>query len=117
MRRHPDGAVPCIIPNTFSFGNPDDGGPAWADAVFICPWTIYRCYDDVDVLRENYDCMGRYMDYLARHKVKDYIRDHPDLDRPGFTTGGFGDWLALDGSGRNDGGTPKVPDWHRPLRQ
>jgi len=35
--------------------------------------------------------------------VRDYIRAHPDVD--GW--GGFGDWLALDGTGRVEGGTPK----------
>jgi alpha-L-rhamnosidase len=57
----------------------------------------------VEILRDHYDCMVRYMDYLARHKVKDHIRAHPDVD----SWGGFGDWLALDGSGRTEGGTAK----------
>jgi len=98
-----DGAVPAIIPHTHSFGSGGDGGPAWADAVFICPWTIYLCYGDTEILRENYDSMAAYMEYLAKHKVKNHIRPHPDLD--GW--GGFGDWLALDGSGKTVGGTPK----------
>jgi alpha-L-rhamnosidase len=98
-----EGAIPPVIPNTGSFGGNADGGPAWADAVFICPWTIYRCYNDVEILRDNYDSMARYMDYLAAHKVKAHIRAHPDVD----SWGGFGDWLALDGSGRTEGGTAK----------
>ncbi len=98
-----DGAIPCIVPNTQSFGIPPDGGPAWADAAFICPWTIYRCYGDLEVLRDHYDCMVGYLDFLAANKVKNYIRAHPDVD----AWGGFGDWLALDGSGRTEGGTAK----------
>jgi alpha-L-rhamnosidase len=98
-----DGAIPCVVPYTQSFGMLGDGGPAWADAVFICPWTIYRCYGDVEILRDNYDCMARYMDYLGQNKVQDFIRAHPDKD----AWGGFGDWLALDGSGRVEGGTAK----------
>ena len=99
------GAVPPIIPNTQSFGLTEtgDGGPAWADATFICPWTIYLCYGDKEILREHYASMVRYLDYLGANKVKDHIRAHPDVD--GW--GGFGDWLALDGSGRTEGGTPK----------
>lgn len=98
-----DGSVPPIIPYTGSFGLPHDGGPAWADAVFICPWTVYLCYGDLEILREHYQSMVRYLDYLAEHKVKNHIRVHPDKD----AWGGFGDWLALDGSGRQEGGTPK----------
>ncbi|MCX6971152.1 MAG: family 78 glycoside hydrolase catalytic domain [Verrucomicrobia bacterium] len=98
-----DGAIPPIIPNTHSFGLPGDGGPAWADAAFICPWTIYLCYGDTEILSEHYASMVRYLDYLAANKVKDHIRCHPEKD----DWGGFGDWLALDGSGRMEGGTPK----------
>jgi alpha-L-rhamnosidase len=99
----PDGAVPCIVPHTASFGLSGDGGPAWADAALICPWTIYRCYGDLGILADHYGCMAGYMDYLANNKVRGFIRAHPDLDE----WGGFGDWLALDGSGRTDGGTAK----------
>ena len=99
----PDGAVPAVIPNTASFGLGGDGGSAWADAAFICPWTLYLCYGDTEILREHYDCMSGYMEYLAKNKVKDCIRSHPEVD--GW--GGFGDWLALDGSGRTEGGTAK----------
>jgi alpha-L-rhamnosidase len=98
-----DGAVPRFVPHTHSFGGGgEDGGPAWADAVFICPWTIYRCYGDVEILRENYESMAGYMDYLAKHKVKDFIRAHPAVD----DWGGFGDWLALDGRSSWSGSTP-----------
>ena len=99
----PDGAVPAVIPNTASFGLGADGGSAWADAAFICPWTLYLCYGDIEILQEHYNCMAGYMEYLAKNKVKDYIRSHPDVD----SWGGFGDWLALDGSGRTEGGTAR----------
>ncbi len=98
-----DGAIPPVIPMNGSFGLGNDGGPAWADAALICPWTLHLCYGDLEILREHYGCMDAYMGYLARHKVKDFIRSHPDVD--GW--GGFGDWLALDGSGKTDGGTAK----------
>ena len=28
----------------------EDGGPAWADAVVIVPWTMYLCYGDRRIL-------------------------------------------------------------------
>ncbi len=97
------GDIPSVIPQTGSFGLPGDGGPAWADAAFICPWTIYLMYGDKEALRDHYECMTRYMTYLEKEKVLDCIRAHPDKD----PWGGFGDWLALDGSGKTVGGTPK----------
>jgi alpha-L-rhamnosidase len=95
------GAIPPVIPNTDVLGE-GDGGPAWADAAIICPWTIYLCYGDHALLEKHYDSFARYMSYL-RESSRDFIRSYEDM--PGFR--GFGDWLALDGSGKLDGGTPK----------
>mgnify|MGYP002400940162 CR=1 FL=1 len=97
----PRGGVPPVIPDIAM--NMEDGGPAWADATIICPWTIYLCYGDTRILSDHYDSMARYMDFLAAHRCKGHIRSHPDVD----AWGGFGDWLALDGSGRTEGGTPR----------
>jgi alpha-L-rhamnosidase len=101
-----DGAIPSVIPNperVHTQNNPPrDGGPAWADAGIICPWTIYRCYGDVEILRDNYTLMEGYMNFMANHSTKDFIRSHPDLK----AFAGFGDWLALDGGGKIDGITP-----------
>ncbi len=92
------GAFPMVAPSVLG----PDGGPAWADAGIICPWTVYRCYGDTAILAEHYDSMARYIAYLESAS-KDLIRSYEGF--PGFP--GFGDWLALDGSGLTDGGTRK----------
>jgi alpha-L-rhamnosidase len=101
----PEGGIPAVIPHkNFLDGGPaTDGGPAWADAVVICPWTIYLCYGDTSILEENYDAMRRYMDFMATHRCQGRIRSHPAVD----PWGGFGDWLALDGSSAWEGLTDK----------
>lgn len=99
----PNGAIPPFVPSVKAFDLPEDGGPAWADAVCIVPRDLYRAYGDLAFLEKTYPLMKRYMAYLAEHKVKDGVRCHPEVD----AWGGFGDWLALDGSGRTEGGTPK----------
>ncbi|MFY9925088.1 MAG: glycoside hydrolase family 78 protein [Opitutaceae bacterium] len=96
----PDGAVPAVIPSLELVSG--DGGPAWADAAVICPWTVYECYGDLTLVARHFDMLGHYLDYIGTQS-KDGIRLHPDLGK----WGGFGDWLALDGSGQIDGGTPK----------
>ena len=98
-----NGAIPSVFPAGDKFGS-EDGGPAWADAMIICPWTIYLCYADKQILADHYDAMKRYVDYLRRHRSLNHIRSHPAL--PGDWQG-YGDWLALDGSGKVDGATPK----------
>lgn len=82
-----EGAYPPISPNTNAAGN--DGGPAWADAGVICPWTLFLCYADTQILQDRYASMGRFMEWLEKTAIED-IRCHPDYH--GFH--GFGDWLA-----------------------
>lgn len=89
-----NGGVPPVAPDPGVVGGIVDGGPAWSDAMIICPWTIYLCYGDIAILKANYDAMQRYMAFTADHRCRDFIRSHPDVDQ----WGGFGDWLALDGS-------------------
>jgi alpha-L-rhamnosidase len=79
-----------------------DGGPAWADAGLICPWTIYQCYGDKRLLEERYPSMQRFIDFLSQTS-RDGIRCYADYK--GWR--GFGDWLALDGSDGREGGTSK----------
>ncbi|MFO0909230.1 MAG: family 78 glycoside hydrolase catalytic domain [Isosphaeraceae bacterium] len=41
--QRPDGQFPMVAPVKVAG---DDGGPAWADAGVICPWTLYLVYGD-----------------------------------------------------------------------
>lgn len=103
------GGIPCVVPDVGVLtqnsgphsGASQDGGPAWADAAIICPWTIYHCYGDTRILSENYDVFKRYLAFLEE-TAQEYIRPYDGA--PYFP--GFGDWLALDGSGKTEGGTP-----------
>ena len=108
-----DGAIPCVVPlpgardavvgeQGGKLGPWHDGGPAWADAVLICPWTLYRRYGDTRILRENYAVFTRYFDYL-----QNTARNHMRCVKGSDYWEGFGDWLALDGSGQTMGGTPR----------
>jgi alpha-L-rhamnosidase len=100
------GGIPCVIPSIAALIL-EDGGPAWADAAIICPWTIYLCYADREILREHYDAMARFMEFTARYRSLGSIRNHPDLNLgDAFGENGFGDWLALDGGGKTEGITP-----------
>ncbi len=95
-----EGQFPSVVPVVEGVG--PDGGPAWADAGVICPWIVYLCYGDRALLARHYGSLKRFIAYLKKAS-KNLIRVHPDLG--GWQ--GYGDWLALDGSGKTDGGTPK----------
>lgn len=81
-----DGAIPSVVPDCPPI--PADGGPAWADAAVICPWTIYLCYGDTSILRNSYPMMTRFMDFLQKNSKKLIRADEHWAWR------GYGDWLA-----------------------
>ncbi len=97
-----DGAYPPVAPNPGIWPG-GDGGPAWADAGVICPWTMYECYGDVRLLQERYASMQRFIEFLSATQ-QNGLRCYEGYD--GWH--GFGDWLALDGSNGVEGGTSKT---------
>jgi len=86
--QYPDVAYPAVAPNPWVWSIAD-GGPAWADAGVICPWTIYQCYGDTYLLEARYASMQRFIEFLSRTS-QDGLRCYTEY------TGwhGFGDWLA-----------------------
>jgi alpha-L-rhamnosidase len=79
-----DGQFPMVAP--VKVAGPD-GGPAWADAGVICPWTIYEVYGDRRVLERHYAAMTRFIEFCRK-------RCTPDLLPPAqFHC--FGDWLSI----------------------
>jgi alpha-L-rhamnosidase len=93
------GTIPAVAPATDDLQ--PDGGPAWADAVTICPWTLYLCSGDRRILERCFPAAARFVDEL-RATNPDLIRRKTVHDFEGY-----GDWLAIDDSNRTEGGTPK----------
>ena len=86
-----DGSIPMWLPTARGRGG--DGGPAWADAAVIIPWTMYLCYGDRRILEDQYPAVIRFIDFIQKQS-KGMIRCHPDTK-----CHAFGDWLSQDGTG------------------
>ena len=71
-----DGSYPDVIPRSNATGS---GAAAWGDAGIIVPYTMYKKYGDIFVIRRNYDSMEKYMSFV--------IKNGGPLER-------YGDWLA-----------------------
>lgn len=85
-----DGGFPNTAP-AVPKRNRKNGSPGWEDAGVIVPWSSWLQYGDNNIIRDNWDAMVRYMNYVEGNS-KDYIRP-----------GGFlGDWLAPDPSTPNN---------------
>ena len=84
----PNGAYPDYAPYPMMHGKPKQGfGTAWMDAGVICPYTIYKAYGDLRVIRRHYASMKRFIDF-RKGNSPDYM---------GVAVGNtWGDWLSLD---------------------
>lgn len=79
-----DGEFPMVAPVKVAG---DDGGPAWADAGVVCPWTMYAAYGNRRILERSYPAMTRFIAFCQN-------RSKPDL-LPPDKYHCFGDWLSI----------------------
>jgi len=83
----PDGLVPNIAPE-YRFGKgPYRDSPEWGSACVVIPWLLYQWCGDVGALREAYEMMSRYLNYLTS-KSEGHLISH-----------GLGDWLDVGAKG------------------
>ncbi|RKY11581.1 MAG: alpha-L-rhamnosidase [Planctomycetota bacterium] len=80
-----DGQFPKVAP-VKTAGN--DGGPAWADAGIICPWTIYEVYGDKQILQKYYEGMARFIDFCKDRSTEELL--------PPRKYHCYGDWLNIE---------------------
>ncbi len=78
-----DGQFPMVAPLKVAG---DDGGPAWADAGVVCPWTVYDVYGDRRLLSRHYESMRRFVEFCLKRSVN-------LLPPEKFQC--FGDWVAI----------------------
>ena len=41
----------------------------WGSSIMLVPWLLYELYGDTQTMREHYDAMKTYMDFVARRKA------------------------------------------------
>ncbi|MEE8440963.1 MAG: alpha-L-rhamnosidase C-terminal domain-containing protein [Spirochaetia bacterium] len=100
-----DGTIPSFAPVVRYESRADarDGGPAWSDAVVICPWTIFKRYGDIRILERHYESMKSWLQSLS-DQGSGLIRS----DESFVGWGGYGDWVSMDApEGSTVGATPK----------
>lgn len=84
-----DGSFADMVPRNFGTGWMGTDGAAsnncWGDAPVVVTWNLYQQYGDLSIVKENYDALTKWMDFLIATS-EDYIR----------TWGGYGDHLSLE---------------------
>lgn len=82
---HPDGRFPDVAPTGFGFGS-----LLWGSAGITVPWEHFSQYADLDVIREHYLAMKRYIQYILDNTFDPatgvLVQNH--------AWGDLGDWLS-----------------------
>ncbi len=84
------GNVSHIVPTlpTEDWHKDDIGACGWADVATIAPWQIYLTYGNIQILKNQFQSMRRWTDFIRTHE-----KNNLHLWQTGNH---FGDWLALD---------------------
>lgn len=82
-----DGGVAGVIPAVKYRSNGARISSGWGDVATIAPWEIYMAYGNREMLREQYDMMKKWVEYIHNVGDEEYL-----------WVGGshYGDWLAMD---------------------
>ena len=103
-----NGAIPNVIPltgiyelleklNRIVYRNFEPVGEAgWGDAACIVPWSMYQLTGNIRILREQYDTMKKWCDYIINtaKKRRGKMKHPKEIDQYLWNTGHqYGEWL------------------------
>jgi alpha-L-rhamnosidase len=95
--QYEDGCVKQIAPDGRLERHFCDGSAGWCDSIEIVPYKLWRRYNDDTVVRENYDCLKRWLNFcLERNKTtREEYQWLPEDLRLFFADQGmhWGEWL------------------------
>lgn len=76
--QHPDGKMAYICPRNSNLGKIAEmfsASVGWGDAAVIVPWNLYRIYGDEQILKDNYEMMKKWVDFLGRRAGKSKLKN------------------------------------------
>jgi alpha-L-rhamnosidase len=85
------GGFPDVAPRCIDLS---DGAPAWGDAGILVPYYAYRMYNDIELLRENYPAMQKWIEYIRSA--------NPDWLWLKRRNNDFGDWVPANSTTDKD---------------
>lgn len=77
-----DGSVPFVIPDVLRLPGATSAG--WGDVALIAPMTMFKVYGDTQLLRNQYESMKAYVDFIINKSGDSMIWKGGSV---------FGDWL------------------------
>ena len=82
----PAGEIPFVIPDVLNKQGSDSSqtSAGWGDVSVIAPWTMYMVYGDKNFLKNQYQSMKAWVEYIRKKAGNSYIWKDGSV---------FGDWL------------------------
>ena len=87
-----DGALPTYAPCYGEYGESTSGpliGISWEGTIALVPYYLYKQTGRTGIIRDNFDAMLKYMDFLAASPME-------DAEHLTARTGVLADWLSID---------------------
>ena len=94
LEQRENGAISDIVPEIARWES--SGSSAWGDAGVVVPYWVYRTYNDTQVIRDQFQSMKKWIDFMASKGSEFGLFDMTDHH--------FGDWLSLDAGDEATGG-------------
>ena len=91
--QHDDGGIPHVCPD---LAWDSYGSSAWADAIVIVPYWVYRTYGNKQIIEDNFEAMKKWILFMESKGSQRGLFDTHDHH--------FGDWLSLDAGDEATGG-------------
>ena len=91
--QHDDGGIPHVCPD---LAWDSYGSSAWADAMVIVPYWVYRTYGNKQIIKDNFEAMKKWILFMESKGSQRGLFDTHDHH--------FGDWLSLDAGNEATGG-------------
>jgi len=76
--QHTDGKMAYICPKNSNPGKIAEmfsASVGWGDAAVLVPWNLYRIYGDEQILKDNYEMMKKWVDFLGRRAGKSKLKN------------------------------------------
>lgn len=89
-----NGAITDVVPDLHKWDS--CGSSAWADVGVIVPYWVYRTYGDVEIIKDQFESMKKWILFMEANGSERGLFDKHDCH--------FGDWLSLDAGDEATGG-------------
>lgn len=98
--QYENGQIPGLIPfiesdNLLSSGFGNISAAGWSDACIIIPYHLYLQYEDVNFLKDNYEMMKKWLNYVKKRCSSNITKESKEYEKYIWNMDfHYGDWMT-----------------------